>query len=169
MEFYETDDGRLGMREIPAVVTELLRQIPRWADGETDEVEDRLFPSPATGAAEAELRADWQAHVEPELHEFFQSTRQVVEADLRGMAEEDDGFILEFSLKHADAWLNALNQARLALATRHRFEEEDLAGRGPREVRDERELALFQIHFYAMIQHWLLEILDSREFGEDEP
>lgn len=163
MEFYETNDGRLGMREIPAVVSELLRQIPHWVDLESDDVEERLFPSPATGAAEAELRADWQAYVEPELHEYFQTTRQVVEADLRGMIKEDDGFVMEFSLKHADAWLNALNQARLALAARHGFEEEDLGGRGPREVRNERDLALFQIHFYAMIQHWLLEILEGIE------
>jgi len=167
MEFYETDDGRLGIREIPEVVSELLRQIPNWADNESADIEERLFPSPATGAAEAELRADWQALVEPELHEFFQSTRQVVEADLRGMAEDDDGLGLEFSVKHAEAWLNALNQARLALAARHGFEEEDLVGQGPREMRDERDLALFQIHFYALIQHWLLEILEAREAGED--
>lgn len=165
MEFYETDDGRLGIREIPPVVAELLRQIPRWADLESPEIEERLFPSPATGADGAELRADWQAHVEPELHEFFQSTRQVVEADLRGMTEDGDECGVEFSFKHVDAWLNALNQARLALTAHHGFQEEELAGQGPREVRDERDLALFQVHFYAMIQHWLLEILEEREFG----
>jgi hypothetical protein len=163
MEFYETDDGRLGMREIPPVVSELLQQVPHWVDLESEEIEERLFPSPATGASEAELRSDWQAFVEPELHEFFQTTRQVVEADLRGMTEEDGAYMVEFSIKHADAWLNALNQARLALAARHGFEEADLAGREPREIRDERDLALFQIHFYGMIQHWLLEILEGIE------
>jgi len=163
MEFYETTDGRVGMREIPPVVSELIQQVPHWIDPESEEIEERLFPSPADGPAEAELRADWQAFVEPELHEYFQSTRQVVEADLRGMTEEDGTFAVEFSLKHADAWLNALNQARLALAARHGFEEGDLAGHEPREIRDERELALLQIHFYGMIQHWLLEILDDLE------
>jgi hypothetical protein len=168
MEIYDTDDGRLGLRGIPSVLSELLRQIPRWVDIESDEAEERLFPSPVTDPDEEELRADWQAHVEPELHEFFQSTRQVVDADLRGMTEDAEGYALEFSLKHADAWLNALNQARLALAALHGFGEDDLAGHGPKEIRTERELALLQINFYGMIQHWLLEILDEREFGGSE-
>lgn len=163
MEFYETEDGRLGMREIPPVVAELMRQIPRWAELESEDVEGRIFPSPASGPAEAELRADWQAYVEPELHEYFSSTRQVVDADLRRMTEEEDGFAVEFSRKHAEAWLNALNQVRLALAARHGFEEEDLEQRGPRENLDERDLALVQIHFFGLIQHWLLEILDEAE------
>lgn len=163
MEFYETNDDRLGMREIPAVVAELLRQIPRWADLEDENVEGRIFPHPASGPEGADLRADWQALVEPELQEYFLSTRQVVEADLRGMTGETDGLLLEFSRKHAEAWLNALNQARLALAARHGFEEEELSGSGPAEMLDERDLALFQIHFYAMIQSWLLEVLEATE------
>jgi hypothetical protein len=83
------------------------------------------------------------------------------------MKKDEDGFVVEFSLQHAEAWLNALGQARLALATRHGFEEKELSGLGPREIRTERDLALFQIHFYEMIQHWLVEILDRREFGAD--
>jgi hypothetical protein len=163
MEFYETDDGRLGLREIPPVVAELLRQIPRWTDVEDENVEGRIFPSPATGPDGEELRADWQAHVEPDLQEHFLSTRQVVEADLRGMTGEAGGLSLEISRKHAEAWLNALNQVRLALAARHDFREEELSGDGPAEMLGERDLALFQIHFYAMIQGWLLEVLEAPE------
>ncbi len=163
MEFYETDDGKLGMREIPPVVAELMRQISRWTEWESGDVEDRIFPSPASGPSGAGLRADWQAHVEPELHDYFLSTRQMVEADLRGMTEEGDGFAMEFSLKHAEAWLNALNQARLALAARHGFEEKDMERKGDRESLDERDLALVQIHFYGLIQHWLLEVLEGSE------
>lgn len=163
MEFYETEDGKLGMREIPPVVAELMRQIPRWAEWESDAVENRIFPSPATGPAGAELRADWQAHVEPELHEYFSSTRQMVEADLRGMTEDEDGFAMEFSRKHAEAWLNALNQVRLALAALHGFEEQDMERHGERDSLDERDVALVQIHFYGLIQSWLLEILEGSE------
>lgn len=163
MEFYETEDGKLGMREIPPVVAELMRQIPRWTEWESDEAESRIFPSPAHGPAGAELRADWQAHVEPELHEYFSSTRQMVEADLRGMSAEEEGFVMEFSRKHAEAWLNALNQVRLALAAHHGFEEEDMERHEARDSLDERDLALVQIHFYGLIQSWLLEVLDTPE------
>ncbi len=163
MEFYETEDGKLGMREIPPVVAELLRQIPRWTEWESDEAENRIFPSPAPGSAETELRADWQAFVEPELHDYFLSTRQMVEADLRGMAEDGESFAMEFSRKHAEAWLNALNQVRLALAAHHGFDEQDMDRHGARDSLDERDLALVQIHFYGLIQHWLLEILEGSE------
>ena len=121
MEFYETKSGRLGFRDIPPVLAELLRQIILHEVYDAEEVEERLYPSPSLEAEEEDLREDWKAHVQPELHEQFQSARQVVEADLRGMKEDGDLSSLEFPLRHAESWLNALNQARLALAVRHSF------------------------------------------------
>ncbi len=160
MEFYETTEGRLGLRDIPPVLADLLRQIPHSGDRDSDEVEERFFPSPSHDPDEEGLRDDWRAHVEPELHGAFQSARLVVEADLRGMKEEDDGFAMEFSKGHAEAWLNALNQARLALVTQHRFSEDQLAGPRPDRIRNERDLALLQLTLYEYVQHWLVEVLE---------
>jgi hypothetical protein len=160
MEFYETDTGRLGMREIPATVAQLLLEIPRWTDHESEEAEQRIFPPPASADLE-QVNADWRAHVEPGLHEFFQSNRDTVEADLRGLTGERDTCAVEFSRAHAEPWLNALSQARLALAAAYEFSGQDLERSGPPEITTNRELALFQIHLYAMIQGWLLDILDD--------
>lgn len=161
MQFYETTDGRLGFGQIPSVLAELLRQIPLWRERESDEAASRLFPSPCSDPEEEEFREDWKAHVEPELQEIFQSARQVVEADLHGMKGKDDEFSLEFPRKHGEAWLNALNQARLAIAAQYELGEKDLAELESAVIATQHDLAVLQVNFYAAIQQWLIEALDE--------
>jgi len=160
MEFYETEEGRLGLRQISAPLAELLRQIPKIGGVESEAAEARLYPHPSGDEAEDRLRADWKAYVQPGLHELFQSARQVVDADLRGLREEDGSFSIEFSVKHAEAWINALNQARLAIAAVYGFDEGDISRPWPSQITTESELALVQIDIYADIQHWLVEMLE---------
>jgi hypothetical protein len=62
-------------------------------------------------------------------------------------------------VKHLEAWIHALNQARLALAARHEFAERELEREVPTEG-GERALALFQIHFYGLLQEFFLRQLD---------
>lgn len=168
MEFYLTEEGKLGLKAIPPVLADILRQIPVCGDRETEEVESRLFPFPTIDPDEEDLREDWKAFVQPDLHLLFQSSRQTVEADLRGLREEGDVYELEFPFKHADAWLNALNQARLALAAEYNFGEQELSSLGPMEITNERDFALLQIELYADLQHWLIEAIDEEPPEEDE-
>lgn len=161
MEFYRIPGNRLGLREIPPLLAGLMRQIPGPFEQDVKAVEERLFPAPSRDPAEDGLREDWKAHVEPELHTIFLSARQVVEADLRGFKEEEDGFALEFPAGHAESWLNALNQARIVLAEQHGMDEAELSRPVPIAILNERDLARFQIHFYAALQQWLVEILDA--------
>jgi hypothetical protein len=161
MEFYSIAGGRLGLRGIPPLLAGLMRQIPRLFEQDWSVAEDRFFPSPTHDPREEALREDWKAHVEPELHAFFLSARQVVEADLRGFQESDGNYTLEFPAAHAESWLNALNQARLCLAAQHHLEEAELSQMGPLTIISERDLARLQIHFYAALQQWLVEILDT--------
>jgi hypothetical protein len=142
------------------MLAELLRQIPSDAESDSEDVEARFFPSPTRDPEADDMREDWKAHVEPELHAFFLDARQVVEADLRGMKEEVNAFALEFPGGHAEAWMNALNQARLALAVLHHFGEREMSAPPPMEIHEERDLALLKIFFYAEIQHWLVEMED---------
>jgi hypothetical protein len=161
MEFYSIAGSRLGLRGIPPLLASLMRQIPRLFEQDWSVAEERLFPSPTHDPREQGLREDWKAHVEPELHTFFLSARQVVEADLRGFQESKGTYTLEFPAAHAESWLNALNQARLYLAAQHQLEEADLSQIGPIAVVSERDLARLQIHFYAALQQWLVEVLDA--------
>jgi hypothetical protein len=161
MEFYSKSGSRLGLRGIPPLLASLMRQIPRLFEQDWSVAEDRLFPSPTHDPHEEALREDWKAHVEPELHAFFLSARQVVEADLRGFQESDGNYTLEFPAAHAESWLNALNQARLCLTAQHHLEEAELSQMAPLAIVSERDLARFQIHFYAALQQWLVEVLDT--------
>jgi hypothetical protein len=161
MEFYSIPGSRLGLRGIPPLLASLMRQIPRLFEQDWSAGEERLFPSPTHDSREQGLREDWKAHVEPELHAFFLSARQVVEADLRGFQESEGTYTLEFPAAHAESWLNALNQARLCLAAQHHLEEAELSEIGPIAVVSERDLARLQIHFYAALQQWLVEVLDA--------
>lgn len=161
MIFYQTPEGRLGFRDIPPVLAEILRQVPTCSDLEDEAVEARLFPPPTEDPLEEGARDDWKAYVQPELHDLFQTSRQTVDADLRGLKEEGDFFTVEFSSKHVPAWLNALNQARLALAAQHNFDEGELSQPGPLQITNEKELALLQINFYAAVQQWLIETLEE--------
>ena len=160
MEFYRISGNRLCLREIPPLLAGLMRQIPGPFEQDGPAVEERLFPKPSQDPGEESLREDWKAHVEPELHAFFLSARQVVEADLRGFKEEEGVFALDFPAGHAESWLNALNQARISLAAQHHLDEAELLQPGPMAILDERDLAKFQIHFYAALQQWLVETLD---------
>ena len=161
MEFYSIPGSRLGLRAIPPLLASLMRQIPRLFEQDWSVAEERLFPSPTHDSRDQALREDWKAHVEPELHALFLSARQVVEADLRGFQESAGNYTLEFPTAHAESWLNALNQARLCLAAQHHLEEAELSQMGPIAIVSERDLARLQIHFYAALQQWLVEVLDA--------
>lgn len=161
MDSYRLKRGGLGLRAIPLALAEFLRQAPRIGR-DSEKAETRFFPAPSLDAAENALRQDWKAVVEPDLHELFQSARDIVEADLRNMREEPGGFLLEIPAKHIDAWLNAMNQARLALAAEHNLAEQELSAPGPIDIRSERDLALLQINFFAVVQHFLLDELEEQ-------
>jgi hypothetical protein len=161
MEFYTIPGNRLGVREIPPLLAGLMRQIPGLFEQDCCAAEERLFPSPSQDPREEALREDWKAHVEPELHAVFLSARQVVEADLRGFQESEGSYTLEFPAAHAESWLNALNQARIFLAAQHHLEEAELSQPGPLVILGERDLAKLQIHFYAALQQWLVDVLET--------
>lgn len=160
MEFYEAE-GRLGFRHIPPMVAEMLRLVTRWADGDCEAAEERLFPMPSGDPGEESLRDDWKAYVQPELHSLFQSARETVATDLRGMRETGEGFEVEFPRPHAEAWVSAFNQARLALAARHDFSERELSNPEALGIEGERDFALLQMWIYDEILWRLVHVISE--------
>ncbi len=157
MKLSATEEGVLALEEIPPFLFDLLKEIGTRGASDDLHVENRLYPSPGDDPL---LEEDWKALVQPELQEFFLSARETVQADLRRAAKKDDAFFLEIPPNHADAWLNALNQARLALAEEHRVEEKDLAREPRPDPSDPRSLALFQISFFGFLQECLVRMQD---------
>ena len=67
---------------------------------------------------------------------------------------------LRIPTKHADAWLSALNQARLVIAAKNNFTELELSDHLRSPIGSRRDLSLFQVNFYGFLQEFILRELD---------
>ena len=140
---------------------ELLRLIPTSAQSEDPLVHERLFSSPTNGL-EPEIEMDWVEYVQPDLRQIFQSALQVVEGDLENFPPEEpeEFYALAIPVRHLDAWIHSLNQARIVLAVQHRFTDREMEHVTLLEG-DQRALTLFQVHFYGFLMESFLGELDE--------
>ena len=138
---------------------EMLRALPHYKEIQLPRAQARLFPSP-TLLDEETLQEDWKTYVHPDLKKHFQSARQVVEEDLKKMEMLETGAKLCIPSSHLDAWMNLLNQTRLAMVEVHRFSEEDLDSR---LIDDDPTSPMFRLHFYGYLQQSLVEAWHSQE------
>src|SRR5436305_15055281 len=153
--------------ELDPFLAELLRQIPTSANPEgVPAAEQRLFSAPAD-PNEAEICAEWKLYVKPELRRLFQSATATVAADLEQLSGNEKTFAnrtLFIPAAHADAWLNALNQARLVISAKNEFSEGELGDNYRSPIGSRRDLSLFQVNFYGFLQEFILrELIDCRE------
>ncbi len=162
MEICRHDD-QLEISELDPFLAELLRQIPASASPEgTPAAQNRLF-SPPADSARRELCAEWKVYVEPELRRLFRTATETVAIDLEQLNGSEKPFAnrkLRIPTGHADAWLNALNQARLVIAAKCDFSESELSDHYRSPIGSRRDLSLFQINFYGFLQEFIL-----REIG----
>jgi hypothetical protein len=154
--------------ELDPFLAELLRQIPASTNPEgLEAAEQRLFSSPTNGK-EPEICAEWKLYVEPELRRLFQTATETVSADLEqlnGNEKKLGNRTLCIPSKHADAWLNALNQARLVIAAKYNFTDGELGEHFRSPIGSRRDLSLFQVNFYGFLQEFILRELDGWEKG----
>ena len=155
MKLTATEEGALDLEEIPPPLYELLNAIPLRAGSGDPRVESRFFPAPSQDEL---LIEDWKSLVQPELQATFLSAREVAQEDLRRASELEGGFSMKIPKNHMDAWLSALNQARLAIAEENHFGEKDLAEEAAPDSSNSRSLALFQISFYGFLQECLVKM-----------
>ncbi len=140
--------------ELDPLTAELLRRVPGCAASDDAAARRRLFPAP-TGGVEEEADTDWRENVEPELEELFTSHVDRVAADLEKMEDTEEGESLKVPLGHAQAWIHAINQARLALGSRHNITEEQMEGLVmPENPQD--AFAVFQVEFYGAVLSFLV-------------
>lgn len=157
MKLQATEAGELLVEEIPTFLLQLLREIPVRAGSRHARVEARFFPDPSSDPSLAE---DWKSLVQPELLALFQADRETVRADLRTVTEDGGAYVLRIPGNHLDAWLGALNQARLAIAEEGQFGEKDISEEVKPDLEDPRSLALFQLGFYGFLQECLVRMQD---------
>jgi hypothetical protein len=162
MEFYTPNASVVGFRAIHPLVADLIRVIPDSLNRNrlSAAAEARLFPEPTHDPAISGMRADWNAFVTPDLQSHFQSARDIVSADLRRFTSGGEMGELQIPLKHADAWLNVLNQIRLSLAAEINFDEAALESGETPDLLSERGMIVFRINLYAFMQQCLVDALD---------
>jgi hypothetical protein len=166
MDICRRKDG-LEISELDPFLAELLRQIPASTSVENSPpAQKRLFSHPAA-QTEKEICSEWKLYVEPELQRLFRSSTETVAADLEQLSGNEKTFAnrtLFIPAEHADAWLNALNQARLAIAARNEFSDGELGDNYRSPIGSRRDLSLFQVNFYGFLQEFILrELMDCRE------
>lgn len=143
------------------------------------------------GDAEAVgIREDWENFVRPEIMASGQREVEILIADLakaepmtgnegnavvspeaEGALEDDDdlffakmnpGFMIKIPAGHVDAWYGALNQARLAIESRHRFSSRRVAPSDLEMLPPEGQLAFWQWITFAATQEALLHCMEAR-------
>ena len=151
------------LSELDPFLAELLRQIPACASTQgAPAAEQRIFSPPMNGK-ETEFCAEWKMYVEPELRRLFETATQTVSADLQQLNGNEKSLsnrTLRIPTKHADAWLSALNQARLVIATKNNFTELELNDHLRSPIGSRRDLSLFQVNFYGFLQEFILREME---------
>ncbi len=154
MRFRRASTDSWELRDIHPLFVSLLTELPKAASRHK-KAQARLYPDPIGGEDHAEFRRDWKEHVRPELERLFASSREIVARDLSALG--GNGTKLAIPSTHLEAWLNALNQARLVIVEESNFSEADLDHREPPDLATRRGRSLLKIHFYGHLQELLVE------------
>lgn len=156
MTLWRKRDGSIVIGEIDENIAALLHMIGPSADPDgNSDVTDRLYSSP-TGGREPEFEEEWREYVTSDLEKQFRSAQDTVQQDLAKLAVDSDTGVGEVRIpaEHLEQWINALNQARLAIAARHQFTDRELE-RGP-EIGDARYFPRFQLHVYGLLLEYFV-------------
>jgi hypothetical protein len=154
MRFRRASTDSWELRDIHPLFASLLTELPKAASRHK-KAQARLYPDPIGGEDHTEFRRDWKEHVRPELERLFASSREIVARDLSALG--GNGTKLVIPSGHLEAWLNALNQARLVIVEESNFSEADLDHREPPDLATRRGMSLLKMHFYAHLQELLVE------------
>lgn len=157
MRFRRHSSSAFELYDIHPLFAELLADLPRAA-ARHEGARLRIYPDPFGGHASSEDAADWQEHVEPGLERHFADSRDKVSGDVGAMGAKKGSVRCIIPRENIDAWINALNQARLVIVEENKFGECELSGTEPPDLATRRGLALLKVHFYAHLQELLLEV-----------
>ena len=94
---------------------------------------------------------------------LYQATETVATdlEQLNGNEKSLGNRTLRIPAKHSDAWLSALNQARIVIAAKNKFTENELNDHCHSPIGSRRDLSLFQVNFYGFLQEFILRELRS--------
>jgi len=138
------------------VILDCLHALPEILDQrDSPDARHRLLPDPTTDRA---INADWQQTIAPELRHLFVAGGDTVTRDLTGITPDGE---LTFGVEHLNAWMSALNEARLILGEIFRITDGDMET--PEfDVTTPKGLAVFRIHVLGYFLQLLVELEEAR-------
>lgn len=157
------DEGYVFGDLLPSSV-ETLKGVPMLIESEDPRVRERLLPETSE---DAEAEEHWRRHAVPELERLFQSRAQLVRRDLAGLRPMPDSKnqLLLIPDAHQNAWLAALNAARLALYVLNDLTADAMEPENFGAATAKQQEALLRIHLLAEIQSVLLGDFDVESSG----
>jgi hypothetical protein len=157
------DEGYVFGDLSPASVDTLVG-VPMLIESSDPRVRGRLFPA-TCGDEDAET--EWRVHAVPELERLFLSRAQLVRRDLAALRpmRKSKNQVLLVPDAHQNAWIAALNAARLALFELNGLSAEAMEPEGFGKATQKQQEALLRIHLLAEIQSVLLGDLEVESSG----
>ena len=144
------------LQSLPAQLAPALEGGPTPSEG-TDPVRDRLFPRAYLDPTEEEAEQNWQEMVHVEVVKEKSAALAVLAASLERVADADGDAKLPLDRTEVEAWLSALNDARLALgATIGITEDHDPTRLDPS---DPAAQPVFVYDWLTMLQGTILEVM----------
>lgn len=140
---------------LSAGCVETLKGVPMLLESADVRVRERLLPETCH---ETEDEEHWRLHAVPELERLFASRAQLVRRDLAGLRKlgKSDTQLLLIPNQHVNAWLAALNAARLALYALNDLQASHLEAEGFTAATPKQQEAILRIHVLAEVQSVLL-------------
>ena len=155
----QNPDGSIRLDSLDPWFVVILRELPALLDrDQPDAAHRRVYPVPSDDDEQA---SEWKRLVHPELFALVATAQDVVRRDLEKLEMEElemgelSGSIT-IPAKHVNAWISALNVARLTLGAVHEFDEDDMEGRGPTDFGD-RDMARVKVYLMGWLQQMLIE------------
>ncbi|MGZ8752417.1 MAG: DUF2017 family protein [Acidimicrobiia bacterium] len=151
-----TPDEVALLQALPAQLAPVLEGGPTASEG-TDPVRDRLFPRAYLDPTEEKAEQNWQDMVHADLVKEKAAALTVLAESLENVADSGRDAKLSLDRDEVEAWLSALNDARLALGVTLEITEEHDPSR--LDPGDPAAQPFFIYDWLTMLQGTILEAM----------
>jgi hypothetical protein len=150
--------------DITPEAIETLKGVPMLIESSDSRVRDRLIPETYSTDEDEE---HWREHAVPELERLFLSRAQLVRRDLATIRTMPDSAnsVLLVPDEHVNAWIAALNAARLAIFALNDMAAEHLEVEGFGSASPQQRKAILRLEMMAEMQSVML---GDYQVGEDD-
>ena len=173
------DEKHIRISGIPPLLVFCLRELPHILEKrDTPDARARLFPAPTTLAGkpsptcdDAKINADWEQIIVPELRHLFVASGETVGRDLAKIEEESaktHSCRVTFAVVHLNAWMSAINEARLILGELFDVTEQDM-NREDLDLEDPKQFAVLKIGALGWLLGHLIAFATGESTADDDP